>query len=238
MTLANAVTPIARRRVGNTKRDTIGRLLEVATLEFADKGLDGARIDEIARRAGITKQLIYHYYGSKEELFAAIIEDTAARAMAEFVVLDLDHLPPVEALRAFLYHVFDQYQRYPFLATSVTEENRHHGCHISARNEFPNVTPLVREKLGRIIERGVATGDFRAGIDASTLLPMAALMMGGCFVHEYCLSVMMHLDLSTSDGKKAWREHAADFVTAAVRQQAPPDAASARKRPHMAAAFT
>src|ERR1700744_5081254 len=112
MTAASTVTPIARG-ASNTKRDTISRLLEVAKQEFTEKGLDGARIDEIARRAGITKQLIYNYYGTKEELFTAIIEETAASAMADFSVLELDDLPPTEALRPFLYHIFDQYQRYP-----------------------------------------------------------------------------------------------------------------------------
>ena len=72
---ATAISNVASisRRLGNTKRRTISRLLDVARAEFADKGLDGARIDEIARRAGITKQLIYHYYSSKEELFGAVV---------------------------------------------------------------------------------------------------------------------------------------------------------------------
>lgn len=216
MTAASTVTLIPRR-AGNTKRDTISRLLEVAKREFTDKGLDGARIDEIARRAGITKQLIYHYYGNKEELFTAIIEETAASAMAEFVVLELDHLPPPEALRAFLYHIFDQYQRYPFLATSVVEENRQHGMHVSDRNEFPHVTPLVWSKLGKILDRGVSRGEFRAGLDPTRLLATFTLLMGGCFIHGYCLSVMSHLDLTTCAGKQTWREHAADFILAAVR---------------------
>ena len=216
MIAPDAATPIARRST-NTKRDTISRLLEVAKMEFTEKGLEGARIDEIARRAGITKQLIYHYYGSKEELFTAIIEETAASAMAEFVVLELDHLAPTEALRAFLFHVFDQYERYPFLATSVVEENRQHGLHVSARNEFPHLTPLVWSKLGRILDRGVRSGEFRPGLDPTRLLATCTLLMGGCFIHGYCLSVMMRLDLNTATGKKIWREHAADFILSAVR---------------------
>jgi AcrR family transcriptional regulator len=215
-TAASNVASISRR-LGNTKRRTISRLLDVARAEFADKGLDGARIDEIARRAGITKQLIYHYYSSKEELFAAIIEETAARAMAEFVQLDLDHLAPIPALRAFLYTLFNQYERYPVLATSVVEENRHRGQHVSSRNEFPHATPVVWEKLGRILERGAHTGEFRPGVDPTTLLPTVALIMGGCFIHGYCLSVMMSVDLSTPSGKQAWFEHATEFILAAVR---------------------
>ena len=54
------------------KRNTIRRLIETARLEFAEKGLAGVRMEELAREAGITKQLIYHYYGSKEGLFVAV----------------------------------------------------------------------------------------------------------------------------------------------------------------------
>jgi AcrR family transcriptional regulator len=204
-------------RTGNTKRNTISRLLAVAKVEFTQKGLDGARIDEIARRAGITKQLIYHYYSTKEELFTAIVEETAASAMAEFIVLDLDHLPPEEALRTFLFHIFDQYQRYPFLATSVVEENRQRGAHVSERNEFPHLTPLVWSKLGRILDRGGRSGDFRRGLDPTRLLATFTLLMGGCFIHGYCLSVMSQLDLTTGAGRQIWRQHAADFILAAVR---------------------
>lgn len=216
MTATSHVTPMPRR-IGNTKRDTISRLLDVAKKEFADKGLDGARIDEIARRAGITKQLIYHYYGSKEELFAAIIEETAAAAMHEYIALELDHLAPKEALRAFLYHVYEQYQRFPFLATSVVEENRQHGVHVSARNEFPHLTPIVIQKLEHILDRGMRSGDFREGLDSHALLASITLNMGGCFIHDYSLSVMMNVDLTTPAGKARWREHASDLILAAVR---------------------
>jgi TetR/AcrR family transcriptional regulator len=51
------------------------RLLKAATFEFAERGFAGARIDEIARRAKLNKQLIYHYYGGKQQLYAAVLTD-------------------------------------------------------------------------------------------------------------------------------------------------------------------
>jgi len=67
-----------KRREGseNTKR----AILETAEKTFAEKGFDGARVDEIARKAGVNKALIYYYFNSKEELLQEtikqIIEDT------------------------------------------------------------------------------------------------------------------------------------------------------------------
>jgi AcrR family transcriptional regulator len=201
----------------NSKRDTISRLLTVAKREFGAKGLDGARVDDIARAAGVTKQLVYYYYRSKDELFASILDETAAIAMAEMVALELEHLPPPQALRVFLHQVFEQYRRYPVLALTVIEENRQHGLHVSARNKFPDLTPEVVNKLRCVLDRGALSGDFRAGIDAPAFLAMSVLLTTGCFISGYCLSVMMDVDLGTTSGQLAWRDQAIEFVLAAVR---------------------
>ena len=42
---------------------------------FAARGLEGARVDDIAQRAGINKQLVYHYFGSKDGLYTAVLEE-------------------------------------------------------------------------------------------------------------------------------------------------------------------
>ncbi|HEY3850864.1 MAG TPA: TetR/AcrR family transcriptional regulator [Steroidobacteraceae bacterium] len=204
-------------RAQNTKRETISRLLAVAEREFGAKGLEGARVDDIARAAGVTKQLVYNYYRSKDELFASLLDEASAQAMSEMVELELDHLPAPQALRTFLNHHFDQYRRYPLLGLTVMEENRQHGMHISSRNKFPELTPSLVEKLRVILERGAATGDFRSGIDPAAFLATSVLITAGCFVNCHCLSVMMGVDLSTVDGMDAWRAHSADFVLAAVR---------------------
>jgi AcrR family transcriptional regulator len=204
-------------RAHNTKRDTISRLLAVAEREFGAKGLEGARVDDIARAAGVTKQLVYNYYRSKDELFASLLDGASAQSMSEMVKLELAHLPPPQALRAFLNYHFEQYRRIPLLGLTVMEENRQHGLHISSRNKFPEMTPLLVAKLKLILERGAANGDFRSGIDAAAFLATAVLITAGCFVNGHCLSVMMGVDLTTPSGMEAWRDHAVEFIMAAVR---------------------
>src|ERR1700722_3058740 len=154
-------------RAHNTKRETISRLLAEAEKAFGAKGLEGARVDDIARAAGVTKQLVYNYYHSKDEIFESLLDEASALAMSEMVHLEIDHLPPPQALRVFLNSHFDQYRRFPLLGLTVMEENRRHGMHISARNKFPELMPRLIAKLGRILDRGAAGGDFRDGIDAA-----------------------------------------------------------------------
>jgi AcrR family transcriptional regulator len=201
----------------STKRETINRVLAMAEREFGAKGLEGARVDDIARAAGVTKQLVYNYYRSKDEIFESLLDEASALAMSEMVQLEIEHLPPPQALRAFLNCHFEQYRRIPLLALSVMEENRRHGRHISARNKFPELMPRLIAKLRGVLERGAVSGDFRGGIDAAAFLATAVLITAGCFVNGHCLSVMMGIDLTTEAGMTIWRNHSVDFVLAAAR---------------------
>jgi len=68
------------------------RIFEAATAEFAARGFAGARIDRIAETAGANKQLIYAYFGSKQQLFDAVITETVTRFLEE-VPFDAEELP-------------------------------------------------------------------------------------------------------------------------------------------------
>ena len=75
-------------------------ILEVATLAFAEKGLAGARVDEIAARTRTTKRMIYYYFGSKQGLYRAVIERAYAGIRYVERELYLDTLPPAQATPA------------------------------------------------------------------------------------------------------------------------------------------
>jgi len=85
-------------RVNDPAR-TMAEILEVATHEFADKGLAGARIDEIAAATRTSKRMIYYYFGSKDGLYLAVLEEAYRRMRSIEADLHLDDLDPVAALR-------------------------------------------------------------------------------------------------------------------------------------------
>jgi len=62
---------------------TRGRILDAAFIEFCAKGLAGARVDEIAARAGTNKRMLYHYFGSKEDLFRALLNEKSKRTVED-----------------------------------------------------------------------------------------------------------------------------------------------------------
>src|SRR3546814_1987413 len=89
-------------------QNTIAAIVAAAGREFGERGLEGARMENIARRCGKTKQLIYHYYGSKERLFADVVSRNHERAIAELIAYDYEGLEPEQAFRAFLRNMADR----------------------------------------------------------------------------------------------------------------------------------
>src|SRR5512132_2561490 len=92
--------PRQRRKVANVGQGSAARdaILQAAQREFAAKGLGGARVDEIAQRAGANKQLIYYYFGSKDDLYRAALEAVYAEIRELERGLNLGGLPPLEAM--------------------------------------------------------------------------------------------------------------------------------------------
>ncbi|NWB11425.1 TetR family transcriptional regulator [Pseudomonas sp. D5002] len=198
------------------KRSTMNRLLAAARIEFARKGLAGARVEAIAIDAGVTKQLVYHYYGSKEGLFVAVLDESSDNIMSELVNLNVESLPPPLAMRSVLNHFFDQYRFDPFLGSLALEGIRYHDVHETPRNHFLELAPALIAKLDAILKRGAASGDFRADINPRLLLASASLVTTGWFTNSYSMSALAGLDTDSEEGLSTWRQYSADFVLAGI----------------------
>src|SRR5947207_13354703 len=94
-----------------TRRD----IVEAATREFAEKGLSGARVDAIAARTRTSKRMIYYYFGGKEGLYIAVLEEAYRKIRGIEGKLDLAHQPPEEALRTLVSSTFDKPNAHPEL---------------------------------------------------------------------------------------------------------------------------
>jgi AcrR family transcriptional regulator len=91
-------TPVRKLKTRtNDPERTMAEILLVATQEFADKGLAGARIDEIAAATRTSKRMIYYYFSSKEGLYLAVLEAAYRRMRQIEAELHLQDLEPVQA---------------------------------------------------------------------------------------------------------------------------------------------
>lgn len=197
------------------KRETLRRIAQAARCEFVSKGLANARVDDIAQAAGVTKQLVYHYFRSKEALFACVLDESSAEAMNELVNLELAGLAPREALRALLRQMIQPY--YEGMLGSLAQEGvRFHESRDTPRNSFMALAPRLREKMKETIERGIASGDFRADVDPDMALALAALATTGAWVNRYTVSTLCDVDVTRAPDADAWRSFSVEFVLSAL----------------------
>src|ERR1700757_1849630 len=94
---------IKRRR---TEKEGLQRILLAARTEFCRAGLAGAKLDVIALEAGVSKQLIHHYFRTKAELYVAVMDDISASAIDDMSKIDYENYPPAAAIELFMHSVF------------------------------------------------------------------------------------------------------------------------------------
>ena len=127
--MVESTVPERQRDADRTRQE----ILDVATQEFADRGFAGARVDEIADQTRTTKRMIYYYFGSKEQLFVAVLERAYATIRAAEQTIEVDHLDPVAAIRRLAELTFDHQESHPDFSRLVSIENIHQARHISGR---------------------------------------------------------------------------------------------------------
>lgn len=170
----DAVEKTARRSRAETREQAIKQIIDIATKEFVEKGLAGARIDEIAGKA--TKRKIYYYFEGKDELYRAVLARAYAQVRESESQVDIESGTAAQALRRLIEHDVDYHARHPELVRLVMNENIHRAEHLKQIDSLPQGNRRVIEMLERIVARGEAEGLFRPGIDPVDLhLNMTAL---------------------------------------------------------------
>jgi len=140
-------------------------ILAAAREEFAAHGLSGARVDAIAARTKTVKRMIYYYFGSKEGLYLAVLEEAYAAIRRDEQALGLDRLPPLEAIRRLVEFTFDYEEAHPEFIRLVSIENIHNGRHIAGSKTIQAVNSPVIATLARLLDRGKRDGVFRPSVE-------------------------------------------------------------------------
>src|ERR1700753_1044277 len=157
---ANGKTP-RRRNPAATRQ----KLLAAARREFAASGLAGARVDEIAARAGVNKQLVYHYFGDKDALYLAVLEWVYEEIRPQERKLNLAGLPPERAIRKLIESSFDHLAAHPDFVALLNDENRNGAKHVRRSKKLADMNSPLGSLLAAILAEGVQAGVFRRGID-------------------------------------------------------------------------
>lgn len=149
----------------NDPERTKRNIIEVATKEFSENGLSGARIDEIAAKTRSSKRMIYYYFGDKNGLYLAVLEEAYSKMRATEAALDLEGMPPAEALEKLVRVTFDHHNSNEAFIRLVMIENIHHGEYLAKSSVIQKLNVAAIDSVRRLYERGVEQGVFRSGLD-------------------------------------------------------------------------
>lgn len=206
--------PVVQSR--NPER-TRAAILEAARREVAAKGLAGARIDVVARRAGTNKRMIYHYFGDKDALYLAVLEDAYQHIRNAEHRLDLARKQPVDGLRELALFTWHYFLDHPEFLSILATENLNQARYLRQSASIPEMHSNFISELKDVLLRGEKTGDFRAGLDpVDVYLTIASL---GFFYlsNRFTLSTIFQRDLAAPAELERWGQHIVNTVIAALR---------------------
>ena len=195
---AKPPTKAGPQRTRDAER-TQRQILAAAKREFARKGLGGARVDDIAKSAKANKRMIYHYFNSKEELFKRVVVDAYVDLRTAEQKLNLEHLPPEEALESLVRFTWKYYLRNPEFLNLVNNENLHRARHLKRSEVINVVSRKFVSMVGRILRRGEESGMFRPGIDPVQLNITIAAIGYYYLTNRYTGSIIFERDMMTPD---------------------------------------
>jgi AcrR family transcriptional regulator len=191
-----------------TRRD----ILAAAREEFAERGLDGARMEAIAARTKTVKHMLYHYFGSKEGLYLAVLEAAYADIRHFESELNLDQYSASEGLCRLIEFTFDYDEAHPDFIRLVSSENMHYAKHMARSTIIHDVNRSVISILQRVLQRGIADGIFKPDIDAVDVHLMISSLCFFRVANRYTFSELFGRDLIDPASRLRHRQMLIDSV--------------------------
>ena len=170
-------------------------LLDAGRAEFANHGYDGARLERIVAKVGCAKRMLYYYFGNKKDVYLAVIEQSYADIRESEEQLNLDALPPLEALHALAQKSFEYHEQNQEFTRLVLQENFQGGQMLAEVSSSELLRKAALEPLEKILQRGVAQGVFRSGVSAVDVHYLISALSSFRVDHAATWSSLLQVDL-------------------------------------------
>ncbi len=196
------------------------RIIKAAIDEFASRGFKGASMDAIAARTHTTRAMINYYFGSKEKVYLAVLEHVYAEIRQAESLLDLDHLPPVDAIRRIVEFTFNYYLDHEGFVRLVVAENQAKGRHLKKSKAMRSLNRPIIDTLARVIARGQGDGCFRSDIDPIEVhMAIAALGMFNV-TNQHTFSAIFQREMGAKGDVRGRREMVSEVILGYLRKMA------------------
>jgi AcrR family transcriptional regulator len=202
--------PLRPGRTNDPER-TMSNIIEVATHEFSEKGFAGARVDDIAAATKTSKRMIYYYFGSKDGLYLAVLEEAYRRIRSIELDLHLEDLPPLEALRTLVGFTVDYQLANPDFIRLVMNENIHRGAFLSQSGVIHDLNVPAIDALTVIYRRGVQEEVFRDGIEPLDLHMSISALSVFNVANRHTFSIIFKYDFESPSVVAARRDSIIDM---------------------------
>ncbi|HBK05237.1 MAG TPA: TetR family transcriptional regulator [Acetobacteraceae bacterium] len=192
-------------------------ILAVARAEFVEHGLSGARVDAIAEKTATTKRMIYYYFGSKEGLYSAVLEQAYADIRSTEATLELRQLDPLAALRRLIEFTFDYEDSHPDFVRLIAIENIHQAAYLTRLTTIRNVNADAIASLDEILSRGLREGVFARECSA---VDIHLMISGLCFYrvsNRHTFGAIFGCDLSVTEMRKRHKAMIVETIVGYVR---------------------
>lgn len=212
MNLTSGRTPRQSRA-----QDTRANLLQAAVSVFSESGLNGGSVSRIAKLANSHDRMIYYYFGSKEGLFVAALEEIYRQynEAESQVVLDLDQ--PVDALKTATVFFVRYFRDHPEFVTVLNSENLHRGKHISQSLLASQFSKPAVGLVQRALSAGQASGMFRPDVSPRDIYVMISAMGYFYQSNRYTLSAFLGEALSEPFRYSQWEAFVIEAVLRTVQ---------------------
>jgi AcrR family transcriptional regulator len=202
----------------NDPERTMADIIEVATHEFSEKGLAGARIDVIAEAMRTSKRMIYYYFGSKEGLYIRVLEEAYRRIREIESGLHLEDLAPEDALRKLVGFTVDYQLANPDFIRLVMTENIHRGEFLAQSKAIQRLNVPAIDAVREVYQRGVAAGVFRAGVDPVDLHMSISALSFFNTANRHTFALIFKRDMDSPAAVVARRDSIIEMVVRFVRR--------------------
>lgn len=216
--VGRASTTSSGKRVRRTAALSKEKIIKAAIAEFSLKGLDGARVDEVARRSGISKTLLYHHIGNKDRLFTAALEatyQTIRERQREFLA---HHMDPETGVRQLVHLLMSIWVEHPEYGKLLASENFHGGKHVKRSKLIGEMYQQLVNALNDLLQRGVKQGIFRSGIDPIDLYISISSLSAYYVAHQHTLNALFRIEVMEPRRLRQRENHIVDMIIRYVRR--------------------
>jgi AcrR family transcriptional regulator len=203
-----------RRRVSGPRdpERTRAVILNAAVAEFTSKGLSGARIDRIAKRANVNKRMIYYYFGNKEGLYIAVLEETYTAIRTAEIGLNLVGRDPADGMRELVEFTWQYFINHPEFLSLLATENFNRARFLKNSRRIRELHSPLIGMITQLLERGARQGVFRSGVDPVQLYITIASLGFFYLSNRHTLSTIFGRDLNAREALAERGRHIVEVV--------------------------